>query len=219
MAEESSKKYTLKEKIENHIGLYSAGLAIVSFVAGFGAHSAVITSNNRNDASIVKDCDWKTTAEKEGWLPKLECPSYPVELKISSPGNQSTITFDNAYSRKFLETNLIVQSSRPILNSTSIGVIIKDINNPNYYVIFPNLISNDNKTVFRTIGNLEIPFEPVFSGSKDDKQKENSQMSVWVLATNEEKAIGSIYSSLEQVKNSVSGTVISEKVDIFTKPK
>ena len=84
---------TLKEKIENHLGLYTAGIAISSFLVGFGAYPVVVPRNNLNAVDTTKECDWKTIAKKEGWLLKSECPSYPIEIKISSPGDQSVITF------------------------------------------------------------------------------------------------------------------------------
>lgn len=81
---------TLKDRIENNAVLYTLGLLFAGFVGGVATYKSVLEiagSKTPNTSSIA----WNPIARAADWVPKSECPAFPVSLSLASPGAGSAL--------------------------------------------------------------------------------------------------------------------------------
>jgi hypothetical protein len=198
---------TLKERIENNIVLSVLGLLAVGFGTGFGAQKMISegsTPSSTNAPVCAAQVPWADTARKSDWVPKNECPAYPVSINVTSPGDGSTIKISSPPSDPYASTDLVIQSSRPLPSSTSVGLIFNQEKLPNFYVVFPYLKIDESRKVFRIEQYVKLPFRPEL----------NSALGIWAIIVDDKGKFGSVYSSLDQVKASGSDVTISPKISL-----
>jgi hypothetical protein len=193
----------IKELIENNTTLSILGLLLAGFVAGiatYGFMAGFGANKSRTNPASCSTQDWQPLARKSDWLPKLECPAYPVSIRINSPGTGSVLQKD--YEKIY--TDLVIQTSRPLPETNSVGLVINEVGQPNFYVVFPNLVANETRTIFRDSYSVSLPFDP------DD----GASVSLWAIVVQDRTQFGSNYSSLDQIKSSGSDVTISQATNI-----
>lgn len=199
---------SLREKIEDHLGLIIGGFVVAGFVAGFGAYGAIQSISA--DPGSGKVGNWEEIARQEGWVPKGECPAFPISLTISSPGDQAIVDVEPGQGFSELDADLVIRSSYPVAESMDMGIVFNEEGSGNFYVAFPLLDPGENRKVFRASSDRYwAPFK--LSGSR--------QLNLWALAVEDQSSVGSIYASLEQIRQSDETVVLSPKVSIQLKEK
>jgi hypothetical protein len=188
---------TLKQRLENNIVLVVLTTAVAAFGAGFGSHAA-ITGSTGGTAST--NTDWEVMAREKTWIPKAECPAFPISLRVLSPGDGATVERVGHWA----QMDLVVSSSRPVPEKDAVGVVYNTDGETNYYVKFPGFQANENRTAFRTSHQgLDILSEDA-----------GKRLNVWALAVEDQNLLGSVYGSLEQIKAISSSVFISDKVTV-----
>jgi hypothetical protein len=197
---------SLREKIEDHLGLVVGGFVVAGFVAGFGAYGAVQAISSDRPSNVGSN--WEEMARQEGWVPKGECPAFPISLTISSPGDQAIVDVSPREEYSRLNADLVIRSSYPIAESMDLGVVFNEEGSGNFYVQFPPLQAGETRKVFRSLSDdFVAPFK--LSGS--------GQLNLWSMAVGDQSSVGSIYASLEQIRQSDETVVLSPKVSIQMK--
>jgi hypothetical protein len=196
---------TLKDRIDNNITLYTLGLLLTGFCAGIGAYKFMLDVFGGN-ASALEECvgeSWQKSARLAVWLPSSECPAYPLELKISSPGDNAVIPSGSS-SGTWLRTIIVISSTRTIPGKSAVGVVLKPTGSTNYYVVFPYFNSVGLHNTFRVDSLIDLPF------------KLESQMGVEIraLVIDEKQKMGGVYSTLEQIKMTDQSVFISQPIKI-----
>lgn len=197
----------LREKIENNLGLVIGGFVIASFAAGFGAYGAIqsVASTASTASEQSHSASWQDDARKDGWLPRVECPAYPISLTISSPGDQAVVGWSSWGSEARFLAALVIKSTYPIAETMQVGVVFNEEGTGNYYVEFSALLqSNDDRKIFRESEGFSVPFVP--SGQKT--------INMWALAVDEPRSIGNVFSSLRQIQDSNPTVVLSPQIAI-----
>jgi|SRR5580700_1492440 hypothetical protein len=197
----------IKERLENNLVWFALTLSVSSFCVGIGAYKFVAEMTASKPESTAAACpqaetDWAVLARKAEWLPRADCPAYPVSISISSPGNGSVVSFDTYYPYTAY-TDFVIKTSRPLPRNNSVGLIVNQPTQLNYYVLFPSFTVNDTRTVFR-LRSLNLPFSP----------ESDRLLNYWALIVADETQFGSIYSSLEQVRSSSTEVTLSEKTSV-----
>jgi len=152
---------TLKDKIENHLGLVVSSVFGAGLLLGFGAGMKVEQwfKEAVAPASSIIQCKaeiWKPLAQKADWLPMSQCPAYPLKMQISSPGNGTTVSI-GSINKKTISTPFILSISRPLIGDSALGFVVKPSSSPNYYVIFPFFEQTKETNSYRTRFGLELP--------------------------------------------------------------
>src|ERR1700722_1967973 len=125
---------SLKENIENNPILWVLSLLLAGFLAGISAYkflADMVTNKSEQTPSACSQTDWEATARKADWIPKLQCPAYPVSIKLTSPGSGSIISVSRY---AIADMDLIVQASRPLPSNEDVGFVVNQDNKANYYV-------------------------------------------------------------------------------------
>jgi hypothetical protein len=112
---------TLKERVENNVVVFLLGSLVTGFVAGFGAHQVIMGMAGLAETNAT---DWKEAAKDAGWIPREECPAFPINLRIASPGDVAVVPYSSA-GTPALRTDLVIHSSRPIPLPTSVGTYLQ----------------------------------------------------------------------------------------------
>jgi hypothetical protein len=145
--------------------------------------------------------EWKTEAKSNGWGLREECPAYPVNIKLSSPGDGSII---NSYQNgRSLDTSFIVKASREIRKESDVGFIIKRKNDTNVYVVFPYYDEYADRKVFSW---LEI-YTPI-------ETKQHNKIEIKAIVTSNKKLFGSVYTSEEQIHKLDDEIVYSDQITV-----
>src|ERR1019366_9027579 len=194
---------TLKERLENHIVIVFLTAIATGFVAGFSAHVAITPSSPGTTSS--PSVDWQATAKEKGWVDRSLCPAMPVMLRLLSPGTNAILEHSGGY----LRADVVIDASQPLPKDEAIGYIFNPEGDTNFYVEFPYLTQNEQRTVFRTTGEF---------ASFPTKIEKPTRVYIWAVAIDDKSKLGSFYGSLDQIK-AVSNTIfISEKVAITVVP-
>lgn len=193
---------TLKERIENNLTLYILGIAATAFGAGIGGYKILAELPSSSQTLMA---DWKAVARAEKWIPQSECPAYPMSLNITSPGADAVVEL----SEKIAYLDLVVQTSRPLAASSTVGLVVRQEGQPNYYVTFPVFAARSNTTVFRDETYTRLPFSP----------DAGSRLSFWAFVTDDRAKFGSVYTSLDQLKSSAPEIAVSPVATVNTKAK
>lgn len=196
---------TLKEKIENNLTLYTLGLLLAGFLAGVGLYKSALEIAGPKTAD-TSPTSWNPIARAADWLPKAECPAYPVSLNLSSPGNGSSV----GVSGTTIYSDIVIQASRPIPDANALGLIVNHEGDNNYYVVRGfGLKADPIKKVFKSERFIFLPYKP----------KADGKLNIWAFTVDDGNKLGTVYGSLDQVKDGASEMTISQKVVILLRPE
>jgi len=149
----------------------------------------------------VSQPEWKSIAKSYGWALQEDCPAYPVNISISSPGNGSII---NSRDRgRLLETSFVVKSSRNLPKESDVGFIVKRKNDTNTYVVFPFNPEHNDRKVFRW-REIYTPIET----------KEHNKLIIRAIVTSKKRLFGSVYTSEDQIYKLDDEIASSEEITI-----
>lgn len=196
---------TLKEKIENSPVLYTLGLLATGFVAGLGAYKGILEIAGPRPTDISPS-SWMPVARSSDWLPKSECPAFPVSLSLSNPGSGSLlgVSGDTIYS------DIVIQASRPLPETNVVGLILNQEGDPNFYVARSfGLRADPVRRIFKSEKFVFLPFEP----------KHEGKLHIWAFSADDANKLGTAYGSLEKVKQSVADITLSSAVVINVKAR
>jgi hypothetical protein len=196
---------TIKERIENNIVVVVLGTAVAAFSAGWGAHVAIGGNGTVSNQGSSQGTDWQATATQKGWIDKNVCPALPVTLRILSPGDNATIEYGSGD----LYSDLIINASQPLPSAGAVGYIANVEGDTNFYVMFPTFYPNEQRTTFRDSNFIRFP----------KKITKPSHVDMWALLIDDERNLGSVYGSLDEIK-AVSNTIfLSQKIGIAVVPR
>jgi hypothetical protein len=190
-----------KEKVENNFTIFVLGLLVTGFAAGIGAYQFVaeVTSQSHNLSEGPGVLDWTEEARKGDWIPKNECPAYPV----SSLGSGSIV--DTSYTNSpYITGDLVIETSRPIPVSSHVGIVSNKSDDSNYYVSFLNFIIDQKRMIFpyNTMFKLPVYTQPGIG------------INLWAIVVDNRNKFGSTYASLEQITAGRTEVTLSPKVSI-----
>jgi hypothetical protein len=198
---------TLKERIENNLTLYTLSLLLAGFVAGLGTYKFFLEVLGPK-ASITSECigeSWKAPARQAAWLPPNECPAYPMEMKLTSPGNNAVVSMKSR--ETWFDTPVVVTSTRPLPEKSNIGVVFKPTESPNYYVFFPGFTEAGSRSTFRYDSFIDLPFA----------LKPDMAIELRALVIDNKQKLGSVFSTIDQIRASDSSVFLSEPVQLRVK--
>lgn len=192
---------TLRERLEDNV-VYVFGAALVTgFVAGFGAREILPDSG-------APASQWEDKARSADWLPKADCPAFPIVLDVKGPGDGSEVPAELSGRSWWLKTDVAIVASHPISEGTTVGLIFNKAGTTNYYIDKGyGLRSNDKRDSFYS-GEVGIDLPEALT------LEPNAALNIWAVATDNESQLGSIYSSLDQIKATSSTIVLSGKVTV-----
>lgn len=196
---------TLKERIENNLTLYTLGLLLTGFVGGITTYKFLIDANSpivRPDGQCKAD-DWQSSARKEQWIPKQECPALALDLKITSPGDKSIINID-PNNRSRLETPVVIVANHVLPEQSNIGLVVKPSDEENFYVVFPFFDRATNRLTLRTTYAVDFPFH----------LKPESVVELRAIIVDDEKKVGSQFTSIDQIKSTDSSVYVGGPISL-----
>lgn len=189
---------TIKQKIEDNLTLVVMGFVATGFIAGFGSYKVIQEIAGPNKP--ISGDAWIPAAREANWIPKIECPAYPVHVNINSPGSGATPQVSKTTGT--LPISLVVQTSRPLPRSSSVGIIMKEEGDQNHFLLFPfSDGTSSSRQVFRTDG---------ISLFKVHLPRTNSSVDLWAVVVDDKSRFGIVYSSLDQIIGSGDVTVSSK---------
>lgn len=196
---------TLKERIENNLTLYTLSMLLAGFLGGLATYkfmADVVGTKNLSSAECTAD-QWKPAARKAQWIPDAECPAYALDVKVTSPGNGSVVSIRSSFADWF-QTPVIVSSTRPLTAQSSIGVVLKPSDSPNYFVVFPEFSRAGSDNIFRTeeIGRLPFTLKP------------DMKIELRALVIDSKDRIGAQFSSVEQIRSADTSVFLSEPIQV-----
>jgi len=197
----------IKDNFENHPVVFGLSLIVAGFIAGFGTCKVMSDMAGPTDlrGALSSETTWQDKARKADWVPRSECAAYPVSISLLSPGNGSVIDLSDST----LYADVVLQASRPVPETTVLGLVVNESEKANYYVLFPHLSADSEKKVFRRDTLLSLPFKP----------SPTSELNVWALLVDDQKKFGSVYSSIEQIKSNSIDVVLSPQVTLQLQEK
>jgi hypothetical protein len=195
---------TLKERIENNLTLYTLTMLLAGFIAGVATYKFLL------DISAVKplaggECKadtWQASARQASWIQLNECPAFPMEFKLTSPGNGAVVNIEANYEDWF-QTPVVFASTRPLPKNSNIGVIFKPADSSNYTVIFPGFERTGSENVYRRNNKITLPFK-----------LKAGKLELRALVVDDERKLGQQFGSLDQIKSSDSSVFISEPTHV-----
>jgi hypothetical protein len=199
------KPMTLKERIENNLTLYTLGLLLAGFVGGIGTFK-FLTELNPSQARAATECKseiWEPIARKDDWVPKNECPAFPMDMKLTSPGDNSVVKIDPTFDYR-LPTTLVIALNRPLPEKSSLGIIAKPSNEPNFYVFFPKFYASQNRTTYRSLDSINLPFS----------LQRSIKLELRTFLIDDREKIGDRFNSIDQIKGSDSSVFIGAPIII-----
>lgn len=195
----------LKEKIENNLTLYTLGLLCTGFIAGIGVYRGVIEIAGPKAVDMSQSA-WDSAARAAGWIPKTECPAFPIALTLTSPGAGSVVGARN----DAIYSDVVIQASRPLPSSNAVGLVLNQEGDPNHYVLTSfGLRPDDSRRVFRSEKYIFLPF----------KVKPEGKLNMWAFVADDSAKLGTVYGSLGQIQKGSPEITISEKVVINLRPE
>jgi hypothetical protein len=114
-----------KEKVENNFTIFVLGLLVTGFAAGIGAYKLLVemTAQPPSQSAAPSGLRWAEEAKKQDWVPKKECPAYPVSINITSPGSGSIVEKTDHVYYNSIGADLVVQASRPIPTPAQVSIV------------------------------------------------------------------------------------------------
>ena len=195
---------SLKEKVENNLVIFTLGLLLAGFLAGFGAYKTIQEIVGSSKPSHLTN--WEPTARVAGWIPSTECPAFPVSVALTNPGNRTTIDVSN----DTLYTDLVIQCTRPLPLNNSVGIIINQEGDSNFYIGKHTVPAVDEgRKVFRDKEYVFLPFKP----------RPGSTITMWAYIATNENQVGTVYNSINQIKQASPEIVVSEGVTLTLKQR
>lgn len=194
---------TLKEKIENNLTLYTLGLLFTGFIAGVGVYRGVIEIAGPKTADVSQQA-WDSAARSAGWIPKTECPAFPLSIALTSPGAGSIVGARD----ETINSDVVVQTTRPLAPNNVVGLILNQEGDPNHYISRYVLEPDDSRRVFRSEKYIFLPF----------KVKAEGKLNMWAFVADDRGKLGTVYGSLVQVQKGSPEITLSEKVVITLRP-
>ena len=196
---------TLKERIENNLTLYTLGLLLTGFLAGIGTFKFLQDATGQTTVAIAQCTgeNWKPPARQASWAPTSECPAYPLELKLNSPGHNAVVAMRQSQDRWF-DTPLVVGSSRPLPEKTNIGVVFKPTDSPNFYVLFPGFTEAGSRAIFRRDLFVEVPFA----------LKKGMSIELRAAIIDNREKLGSVFTDLEQIRAADPSVFLSQPIQV-----
>jgi hypothetical protein len=195
----------LKDKIENNLTLYTLGLLLSGFLAGIGVYKSALEIAGPK-APDTSPSSWSPVARAADWLPKGECPAYPVSLALSSPGSGASV----GVSGETIYSDVVIQASRPIPDANAVGLIVNHEGDNNYYVVRDFGLKADSiKKIFKSEKFIFLPYKP----------KSDGKLNIWAFTVDDENKLGTVYGGLDQVKDAASEMTISQKVVVLLRPE
>lgn len=194
---------TWKERVLNHPIWFAGTILISGFAAGIATNAYLSKIGVPTTQSAT---DWSDEAREAGWISKVDCPAYPVSASITAPGDGAEVgvrTF--AADNSDLNTDVVVQTSRPIPEANSVGLIVNEVGTTNFHVVFPVWSAAADRQVFRDSDLVLLPFK------MGDATKE---LKLWAVVVDDERKVGTIFHSIEQVKASDPDMVISPGISL-----
>lgn len=99
-------------------------------------------------AIIPELFSWKVLARLNDWIPKNECPNVPIELSITSPGNNAQIPYipyaeaslSNQVTTVRLNTDFVVKLSRELTSAQTVGFVYRFQTEPITMYISQNIV-------------------------------------------------------------------------------
>jgi hypothetical protein len=187
-----------KKFFENHPLPF--GIAMVSLGIGVG----MAAEGYRRDIKAPQECVpadavWQGIARKQNWAPRSECAAYPVSIEITSPGRGTTVGLGSS---NRVASRVVIKASRPVPSNSSFGLVVNESNEPNFYVVFPSLDANEQRSNFST-ESLYLPFAP----------KSGATLNVWTVLVEDKQVFGNVYRSLEQITTVSSSVILSKETD------
>jgi hypothetical protein len=193
---------TLKEKIENNLVIFTLGLLFTGFLSGFGAYKAIQEIGGLSKPSDMTN--WEPTARASGWIPSTECPAFPVSVALTNPGNHTIIDVSDIY----LYTDLVIQCTRSLPLGNSVGFIINQKGDSNFYISHRLYFEPDeSRKVFRVTEPVHLPFKP----------RPGSTITMWAYIATDIYKVGTVYNSISQIKQASPEIVLSESVTLSLK--
>lgn len=178
-------------------------MLLAGFTAGVTSYKFFLDSlgTNQQSSAACKAEVWQEAARKAAWIQSSECPAYPLELKVTSPGSGSVVTGDPRYPN-WLLTPVVVAGTRPLPKNSHIGLIFKPADSANYYVIFPGFLPTNSENIFRRDLRMEMPF----------LLKPGLNIEVRALIVDDDRKIGNQFTSIEQIKGADSSVFVSDLI-------
>ncbi|ENM5791686.1 hypothetical protein V4V45_003575 [Vibrio mimicus] len=155
-------------------------------------------------AAIPVIFGWQALAKLNSWVPKSECPTAPLEVSISSPGNGVKVPYANYGDRYGLNTTtIVIEASRSVPKEYDVALLTKNSDDSQYHLKELSFAERVSPTRIRKHG-FSIPVDNELSNSVE----------VRAVVVNSIKGFGQYYSSVEQVENNKSFISISEPITI-----
>lgn len=194
---------TLRDKIENHLGLYISGVAIAGFASGIAADRwAKDIFGAPVPAPQCKAEQWEPLAREAQWTPLTQCPAFPIKLQITSPGNGTSFAIDR-HRLRTLKIPFVVSASRPLPSISDIGFVVKPSSTPNHFVVFPGVYQIANTNSFRTY-EIELPID-VTPGQ---------EYSVRGIFIERKGVLGDRFTSIDQILAADPSIVLTDAVSV-----
>ncbi|RBW64443.1 hypothetical protein DS893_14530 [Vibrionales bacterium C3R12] len=147
---------------------------------------------------------WQVLAELNGWIPRGECPTIPLKVSISSPGNGVKVPYLN-YGDSFAlnTTTMVIEASRGIPKDYDIALLTKNSDDTQFHLKELSYSERVSPTLIRKYG-FSVPI-----GNAASKSAE-----VRAVIVTSMKGFGQYYSSLDQIATNKSVVSISEPISI-----
>ena len=195
---------SLKDKIENNLVIFTLGLLFTGFGAGYAAHKEIQGFAGSSESSNITN--WEPIARAAGWIPSTECPAFPVSVALTSPGNRTTVDVSDDK----LYTDLVIQCTRTLPLSNSVGIIINQEGDSNFYIGKYSVSAVDeSRKVFRGEVYVFLPFKP----------RPGSTITMWAYIATDENQVGTVYGSISQIKQASPEIVVSEGITLTLKQR
>lgn len=194
----------IKENFENHYVVFGLTALAVGFGAGIGAPKLLSDASTSSASAALTTETWQAAARTAGWTPKEECAAYPVSMSVTSPGNGSVLALSDGYIRE----PIVIQANRPIPDNNAVGIVVHQEGTPNFYVLFEYFDANPNRTVF-TDTYVKLPFTP----------EAKATLTLWSVLVDDKKRFGSVYTSIDQIKNSSAEVILSPGISVVAAGK
>jgi hypothetical protein len=107
----------------------------------------------------------------------------------------------------WFDTPIIVTGTRPLPEKSNIGVVFKPADSPNYYVLFPGFTEAGSRSTFRREFFVDLPFS----------LKPAMAIELRALVIDDKAKLGSVFSTLDQIRTSDPSVFISGPVQLQVK--
>ncbi len=184
---------------------------IAAVLSGLGV--VIITPDWEEQARSkgwVSLSEWQTSARRSEWLPKNECPAYPIKMEIFAPGNGTVL--DNIYLSARETTifhEILVRLNRPLTGNSDVGFVYNLEGSNVFYIDLPYMEKMKSETVLAKKNLFKIP----------QKIKSNSNLKIWSILAEKGNLLESRFSSIEQISALKEVTYISNPITVKISPQ